>query len=184
LLLRAADAGQARRIIERLAQAAARTPALTRRLVTACAAAGDPVAVPWLVKQMALPEFARCAGESFSVLTGVDLDATRLSRAAPEAEGPGGDADEEIVRGQDDGLPWPDAGKIAQWWRAEARRFVAGQRYFMGQALSREVCGQVLRDGVQRRRIAAAHYLCLLQPGSKLFPTAAPAWRQLPAIGK
>jgi hypothetical protein len=30
----------------------------------------------------------------------------------------------------------------------------------------------------QRQRILAAHYLCLLDPGTPLFNTSAPAWRQ------
>ena len=36
----------------------------------------------------------------------------------------------------------------------------------------------MLREGFQRQRSAAALYLCLLQPGTPLFNTAAPAWRQ------
>jgi len=36
----------------------------------------------------------------------------------------------------------------------------------------------VLRTGFQRQRTAAAEWLCLLQPGTPLFNTAAPAWRQ------
>ena len=37
---------------------------------------------------------------------------------------------------------------------------------------------RLLREGFQRQRIAAAEYLCLLQPGTPLFNTRAPAWRQ------
>lgn len=37
---------------------------------------------------------------------------------------------------------------------------------------------RLLREGFQRQRIAAAEYLCLLQPGTPLFYTSAPAWRQ------
>jgi hypothetical protein len=36
----------------------------------------------------------------------------------------------------------------------------------------------VLKTGHQRQRILAAHYLCLLNPGTPLFNTSAPAWRQ------
>ncbi len=39
-------------------------------------------------------------------------------------------------------------------------------------------CKQVLREGTQRQRAVAALLRCLLQPGTLLFPTAAPAWRQ------
>jgi len=34
---------------------------------------GDPVLLPWLFEQMIIPEVARVAGESVSMITGVDL---------------------------------------------------------------------------------------------------------------
>ena len=49
---------------------------------------------------------------------------------------------------------------------------------FRSAAPSWEHCLQVLKDGYQRQRVAAAHYLCLLRPGTPLFNCAAPAWRQ------
>jgi hypothetical protein len=48
----------------------------------------------------------------------------------------------------------------------------------MGQPVTKEHCIQVLKTGYQRQRILAAQYLCLLEPGTPLFNTAAPAWRQ------
>ena len=51
-------------------------------------------------------------------------------------------------------------------------------RYFIGQTPSHAHCLAVLKTGRQRQRAAAAEYLCLLQPGTPLFPTHAPAWRQ------
>ena len=53
-----------------------------------------------------------------------------------------------------------------------------GTRYFMGAPVTREHCIDVLKNGYQRQRILAAHYLCLLEPGTPLFNTSAPAWRQ------
>jgi uncharacterized protein (TIGR02270 family) len=84
----------------------------------------------------------------------------------------------------DDSLPWPDAAKIQAWWEANSRRFQSGTRYFMGEPLGREPCLTVLKQGYQRQRIAAAHYLCLLQPGTVLFNCAAPAWRQQRLLAK
>jgi hypothetical protein len=55
---------------------------------------------------------------------------------------------------------------------------VLGWGYFMGQPVTKEHCIQVLKTGYQRQRILAAQYLCLLEPGTPLFNTAAPAWRQ------
>ena len=47
-----------------------------------------------------------------------------------------------------------------------------------GRAGDWENCVHVLKHGYQRQRILAAHYLCLLRPGTPLFNTSAPAWRQ------
>jgi hypothetical protein len=48
----------------------------------------------------------------------------------------------------------------------------------MGAPVSRDHCIHILKEGYQRQRIAAALYLCLLEPGTQLFPISAPAWRQ------
>jgi hypothetical protein len=79
---------------------------------------------------------------------------------------------------EDEGLPWPDQAKVQSWWASNADRFQPGVRYFMGAQPSWEHCLQVLKDGYQRQRIAAAEYLCLLRPGTMLFNCEAPAWRQ------
>jgi uncharacterized protein (TIGR02270 family) len=78
----------------------------------------------------------------------------------------------------DDGLPWPDPEKIKNWWAKNSSRFTPGQRYFIGAPVTRAHCIDVLKNGYQRQRILAAHYLCLLEPGTPLFNTSAPAWRQ------
>ncbi|MCK7582576.1 MAG: hypothetical protein MZV65_48050 [Chromatiales bacterium] len=66
----------------------------------------------------------------------------------------------------------------ARGGRRNRHRFPAGVRHFMGEPPNPENCRRVLRDGYQRQRIAAALYLALLRPGTPLFPTSAPAWRQ------
>jgi hypothetical protein len=48
----------------------------------------------------------------------------------------------------------------------------------MGEPASRAYCVKVLKEGFQRQRMAAAEYLCLLNLGTPLFNTSAPAWRQ------
>jgi hypothetical protein len=58
------------------------------------------------------------------------------------------------------------------------QRFASGVRYIMREPLNRENFLRVLKGGFQRQRILAAHYLCLLNPGTVLFNTSAPAWRQ------
>lgn len=156
-------------------------PAMIRPLIRGIGAAGDPHYVPWLIKQMSDPKLARLAGESFSLITGLDLAFVDLDGNAPDKleSGPNDDpADTDVAMDEDESLPWPDPGKISAWWSAHGARFKPGTRYFMGEAPSIAHCRSVLRGGFQRQRIAAAEYLCLLAPGTPLFNTAAPAWRQ------
>jgi hypothetical protein len=68
--------------------------------------------------------------------------------------------------------------RAAQWWSANAARFQKGARCFMGAPVARAHCLPVLTHGDQRQRVLAAHDLCLLEPGTPLFNTSAPAWRQ------
>lgn len=177
LLLKFIAVPQANELLKSLA----RDPANIRLLIQGAGIAGDPYYVPWLIKQMADMKLTRLAGESFSFITGLDLAYLDLDRKPPENVefGPNDDPDDDnVAMDEDDSLPWPDVTKIEQWWAANKTRFKDGTRYFMGEPVNRAHCLHVLKEGFQRQRIAAALYLCLLQPGTKLFPTRAPAWRQ------
>jgi uncharacterized protein (TIGR02270 family) len=92
--------------------------------------------------------------------------------------------DPNVDMDSDEGLAWPDTEKVEAWWEANASRFQEGVRYFMGAPVTREHCLDVLKNGYQRQRILAAHYLCLLEPGTPLFNTSAPAWRQQRLLAK
>ena len=176
-LLRLLQPAQAAELLRRLSDEAEDLRALLRLV----GMAGDPRFVPWLVEQMAQPALARLAGESFSLITGADLAALELECAAPDDAnfGPVDDpADDNVAMDEDDGLPWPDPVRVRAWWSAHAPAFQSGLRYFMGGPPSAARCRQVLRDGWQRQRLVAAEHLCLLQPGTRLFPVGAPAWRQ------
>jgi uncharacterized protein (TIGR02270 family) len=151
------------------------------RILAGSGIVGDPVYVPWLIRQMEEPIRARRAGEAFTLITGVNLGAQALDRPAPPAvtSGPTDDPDDpDVAVDLDDGLSWPDAENIRLWWDANGGRFQPGARYFMGEAVTRAHCIDVLKNGHQRQRIMAAHYLCLLDPGTPLFNTSAPAGRQ------
>jgi uncharacterized protein (TIGR02270 family) len=177
LSLQAMSPGVAHGVLRGLAQA----PANLRWLIQGSGIAGDPVYVPWLIGHMTAPETARLAGEAFTLITGADLDALQLWRAQPEdfESGPNENPDDENVEiDPDEGLMWPDPEKVQRWWDANAARFQKGARYFMGAPVTRAHCIDVLKNGYQRQRIFAAHYLCLLDPGTPLFNTSAPAWRQ------
>jgi uncharacterized protein (TIGR02270 family) len=142
---------------------------------------GDPAYVPWLITEMAKPMTARRAAEAFSLISGVDLAGSPLRADRPKdfESGPTDNPEDgDVALDADDGLPWPDPEKVGAWWAANESRFQQGTRYFMGQPVTREHCVHVLKTGYQRQRILAAHYLCLLDPGTPLFNTSAPAWRQ------
>ena len=164
-----------------LLQALAPDPAHQRRLLRGAAVVGDPYYVPWLIAQMSDLSKARLAGESFSVITGLDLAARDLETKPPNnfSSGPTDHPDDDnVAMDEDDGLPWPAPVRLQAWWDANHMRFEPGVRYFMGERLTVEHCKKVLRDGFQRQRVAAVEYLCLLTPGTPWFPTSAPAWRQ------
>ncbi len=180
-VLLAADFARAQALVRQFARAGRETLAQRRRLVRACGLLGDTHFVPWLIDLMADDTLARLAGESFSLITGADLAALDLERKPPEGVegGPNGDPeDENVALEEDDSLPWPERDKVQRWWHAHAGGLPAGRRFFMGAPPASEPLARVLREGFQRQRIVAAQWLCLLAPGSRLFATAAPAWRQ------
>lgn len=167
--------------VHALLQALAVDPANQRRLLRGVGIAGDPFYIPWLIAQMNDLKKARLAGESFSFITGLDLAYLDLDTKPPKnfESGPNDSPDDDnVAMDEDDGLPWPDPRKLQTWWDVNHQRFQPGVRYFMGEPITVEHCKKVLRDGFQRQRVAAAEYLCLLTPGTPLFPTSAPAWRQ------
>ena len=167
--------------VQQLLKAVAHDPANKRLLIQGAGIAGDALYLPWLLGQMAEDKFTCLAGESFSMITGLDLAYLDLERKPPEnieagpTENP---EDENVEMDPDDSLPWPDTAKIQAWWQANQAHYPQGVRYFMGEPVSVLHCQKMLREGYQRQRIAAAEYLCLLNPGTLLFNTRAPAWRQ------
>lgn len=177
ILLKAPGAKQVQAILETLEYGSRSNGGLLQGV----GIVGDHSYVPWLIKQMQDPTLSRVAGESFCFITGLDLTYLDLDRKPPNnfESGPNDDpGDANVGMDEDDGLPWPDPVKIQAWWNSHKHCFQPGVRYFMGEPPSVPHCIRVLREGYQRQRIAAAEYLCLLQPGTKLFPTSAPAWRQ------
>jgi uncharacterized protein (TIGR02270 family) len=133
---------------------------------------GDPVAVPWLIHKMSDPALARVAGESVSMITGWDLSELGLDGNAPEgfAAGPTDDpADNSIAIDLDENLSWPDPLKIQARWEKESVRFASGIRHLRGLPCTRESCNDILRDGYQRQRRAAAYRLALIDAGRPLW---------------
>ncbi len=185
LYLAAAGAEACRQVLRELFHAA-RDLADRRELLRACAAAGDPHQVPWLIRQMSEPALARLAGECFAWITGADLPAEGLTRPAPAAGAPGPNddpADPRVDPDEDADLPWPDPARVAAWWKDHGAGLPPGVRHVLGHAPALPRLLTVLQHGRQHQRRAAALQICLLQPGGVLFDTAAPAWRQRRRLG-
>lgn len=173
--------------ISQAARAESDDPRLQRLLLRTVGLLGDVRLIPWLIERMTEPRMMRLAGEAFTWITGADLAWLDLEGDPVEAgeSGPNDDPeDENVDMDEDDSLPWPDQAKVQAWWTTNAQRFQPGVRYFMGAPPTWEHCLQVLNDGCQRQRFAAAPYLCLLRPGTPLFNCAAPAWRQKRLLAK
>jgi uncharacterized protein (TIGR02270 family) len=179
LVMQATKTSAARVLLKQLSER--RSSRARRSLIECCGIVGDPYYVSWLVKQMRDAQYARVAGESFCLVAGVDLADDKLEGEPPPTiePQPTDEADDtDVATDPDDDLRWPDAARIERWWSSNGSRFQPGTRYFMGAPVTWEHCVEVLKTGYQRQRILAAHYLCLLRPGTPLFNTSAPAWRQ------
>jgi uncharacterized protein (TIGR02270 family) len=172
LALRMLPVAQGRRWIAELAQ----DPANARAGVQAAGVMGDPQAVAWLIDRMSQPPLARLAGEAFSLITGIALQGDLRTGTPPEAHplGPGDDpGDDAVALDEDEHLPWPNVQSIAEFWRSRQSGFEPGQRHFLGAAPTAEAARQVLAEGTQRQRRAAALELALLEPAAVLVNTCA-----------
>jgi len=176
--LRLVDGQKARAWLQTLA----RNPLQRRNMLIAVGYTGDPAYVPMLLKQMESPEYARVAGESFAVITGVDFVFSGLNAVRPHGHeaGPSDDAeDTDVAMDKDEDLPWPHAERVAQWWQQNSDAFSPGVRYLSGSPVSPEVCIEVLRKGNQRLRQAAALELALHNPVAPYTNVKAPGFRQV-----
>lgn len=147
---------------------------LARSVIKATGILADPHAVNWLISKMDDLSLARLAGESFSLITGLDLDEHRLSRDIPDdAREISEDSNDNLILDEDENLPWPDPRQIAGLWKAYGKNYNPGERYFMGRHVSENGLQKVLAQGSQRQRHAAAQELILLKPNNVLINTRA-----------
>jgi len=182
-----------------------RAPGLERQAVTGAGIIGNPALMPWLIEQMQQPALAKYAGESFSMMTGVDIYHDDLdlkendeendddesendppeSAAENDEETPDVDDDDERMpdSNEEDGLPVPDPRSIAAWWKEHHRRYAIGNRYLAGEIISIDAAMNVLRRGMQRQRKAAALELALLQREQPLFEVRARGKKQKGMLG-
>ncbi len=136
--------------------------------VIGAGAAGDPDLAGVILEWMGIEAIARVAGEAFSMITGADLKYLDLDRDPPGSQEDRGEDEFEVLDADRD-LPYPDADKVAGWWRSNRDRFQPGRRYLCGLEIEPENLRKVLIQGKQRQRAAAALELALLQPNEPLF---------------
>ncbi|MGI9289410.1 MAG: TIGR02270 family protein [Pseudomonadales bacterium] len=164
---------------QNLFQALARDKSTMRLAMMGAGISGDPMWIPGLLKHMENPDIQRVAGEAFSTITGVDLAYEELNEDWPEGleAGPTEDpADENVAMDEDEDLPWPNRVLLLQWWEENKQHFQPGNRYLCGKPISEQNCINVLHNGFQRQRNAAALELALL--GKPFYETRAPGFRQ------
>ena len=161
-----------------------RRPDATRIALQLAGRLGDPSVIPWLLSHLPDPTLGKLAGESFTLITGVDLVAAKLDRAEPGETGPNDDPDDEdVALDPDDELPLPDPDAIQRFWERARDHFQLGTRYLCGKELSEPSLQALLRAGTQRQRRLAALALALRSRTGPLFETRAPAIRQTRALG-
>ncbi|MBT8439896.1 MAG: TIGR02270 family protein [Gammaproteobacteria bacterium] len=147
-----------------------------RSVIQATGVLGDPHAVNWLVAKMRDPLSARLAAESFTYITGLDLEQNKLVAETPPAISaqPNDETDDDDVSlDEDENLPWPDPEKVSSIWMRQGQSFISGQRYFMGKPITVEWLNNKLVAGTQRQRHASVIELALSDSTSQLVNTRA-----------
>lgn len=149
---------------------------LERSVIIATGVLGDPHAVNWLIAKMGDPKLACVAGESFSLITGADLEQLQMTVTSPV--GAPRDLTEEtddadVSLDPDEDLPMPDQQKMTLLWQRHGQNFIVGQRYFLGRPITVELLKDHVANGFQRQRHAAALELALIDSESRLVNTRA-----------
>jgi uncharacterized protein (TIGR02270 family) len=168
IVFRSLPISDAREWISRMAE----LPEQQRQIVQAVGILGDPHAIDWLIGKTQLPELSRLAGEAFTSISGIDLEANQLALADDHPGVPSGALDDEnsdkVEMDDDENLPWPNPPAIAQYWAGIRGRFQDGERYLLGmpvEQLNTEMASSPL---TQRQLRAMAMELALKAPGQGL----------------
>ncbi len=172
LVFRVLPVELAREWISRLSQ----DEGQARAVIKAIGVLGDPHAINWLISKMEDSSLAKLAGESFSQITGVDLEKQQLAIDEPDSYPriPNDDVEDDNVElDEDENLPYPDVEKVAAMWRQHGQNFIVGHRYFMGSPITTEMLKEKLIGGSQRQRHAAAMELALNEHNVQLPNTSA-----------
>lgn len=177
MVLRLVDSQTARNWLKEQSK----VPEYRRQMLIGTGITGEPAYIPMLIKQMNNPDYARVAGEAFSMITGVDLRQQSLDGEQPEGfeAGPNDDIkNDNVAMDQDEDLNWPNFQRVTNWWSQNKGVFQTGTRYLAGHPISLEACTQVLKTGNQRHRHAAALEIALSNPEAAYFNIKTPGYRQ------
>ncbi len=170
LVFRVLPIEQAREWVSRLSE----DESQIRAVIKATGVLGDPHAINWLISKMQNPMLAKLAGESFSLITGIDLEKHNLQIDVPDNTPPVEDIDDDNIElDQDENLPFPDVAKVEAIWRNHGQNYIIGHRYFMGRPVTPEILKEKLAVGTQRQRHAAAMELALSENDVQLPNTRA-----------
>ena len=182
LYLRIAGLGGCKNLLKTLDNA----PGRERDVVSGFGIVGDPVAMTWLIGKMSDRLLNRLAGESVSMITGVDIveKNLELDYTPPENDETGPDDDPEnddVALDEDEDLPWCNPESVSQWWNTNAT-LSAGQSYLAGSLRTADNLSNVLKNGLQRQRHIAAIDLAVSQVNIPYVDTRLPAKRQVEAL--
>lgn len=111
------------------------SPQSRRWGIVALGAAGMAQSLPWLIKTMDDPLYARAAVSAFEQITGIYLahEALELEVFPEDPDNPaiGDDTCEFLIESN---TPWPDPSKVEVWLDENAKRFPTGERLLYGVA--------------------------------------------------
>ena len=157
---------------------------LSPHLQCQCVAwAGYPEFVPFLIRAMAEPLYARTAGYAVSLLSGVDIMEKDLDWEFSENDREQlntSESQREVYRPADEGdWPWPAPQKIQAWWEQKTSEIVLGIRYLAGYPITQPHLDNILLSGTQPQRQAAALERSLSRRTLPVFDIKAYApWQQ------
>lgn len=140
-----------------------------RNIIKATGILGDPHAINWLILKMRETSIAKLAAESFTMITGFSIEENNLSGETPDHIylHPNDDVnDSDTSLDEDENLAWPDHTKVTSFWMNHGQKFIAGNRYFLGNQATPELLKHILENSTQKHRYAAAMELAL--SGSEL----------------
>jgi uncharacterized protein (TIGR02270 family) len=156
-------------------------PLLSRDAVVALGLLGYIGALDVLLRLTADPKLSCLAGEAISRITSVNLEHDKLVTDRPAKvtkEESNEEEEEDFVEDPDEGLPYPDAGKLEAWWRKNASRFDKNIRYRNGQPYSAQILMNILQGGSLPELHHAAFELALINPSYPNLETCAFSARQ------